>query len=115
MKLEQHEQLLVEGVAEQDEVEHRAGAKPFGDGQDLIIKLKHPPYKIEELLESLDDLTFLVLQRDPVPTHHQGANDEAEHLDGEGLGGGNSKLKPDGDVDPVMSVKALKISVISLN
>ena len=105
MELEHHEQLLVEGVAEQDEVEHQAGAKPFDDGQDLIIKLKHPPYKIEELLESLDDLTFLVLQRDPVPTHHQGANDEAEHLDGEGLGGGNSKLKAVGDVDSVISSK----------
>jgi hypothetical protein len=105
LKLEQHEQLLVEGVAEQDEVEHQAGAKPFDDGQDLIIKLKHPPYMIEELLESLDDLTFLVLQRDPVPTHHQGANDEAEHLDGEGLGGGNSKLRAVGDVDSVISSK----------
>ena len=47
---------------------------------------------IEELLESLDDFTFLVLQRDLVLSHHQGANDEAEHLDGEGLGGGNAKL-----------------------
>ena len=63
---------------------------------------------IEELLESLDDLTFLVLQRDPVPAHHQGANDEAEHLDGEGLGGGNSKLRAEGDVDPVMSSKLSK-------
>ena len=56
-----------------------------------------------------------MLQRDPVLAHHQGAKDEAEHLDGEGLGGGNSKLSPDGDVDPVMSVKALKVSVNSLN
>ena len=115
LKLELHAQLLVEGVAEQDEVKHRAGAELLGNGQDLIIELKHPPYMIEELLESLDDFTFLVLQRDLVLSHHQGANDEAEHLDGEGLGGGNSKLRADGDVDPVMSVKALKISVISLN
>ena len=108
MKLEQHEQLLVEGVAEQDEVEHRAGVELLGDGQDLIIELKHPPYMIEELLESLDDFTFLVLQRDPVLSHHQGANDEAEHLDGEGLGGGNAKLRAEGDVDPVMSSKLSK-------
>ena len=63
---------------------------------------------IEELLESLDDFTFLVLQRDPVLSHHQGANDEAEHLDGEGLGGGNAKLWAEGEVDPVMSSKLSK-------
>ena len=63
---------------------------------------------IEELLESLDDLTFLVLQRDPVSTHHQGASDEAEHLDGGGLGGGTSKLRAVGDVDSVISSKFSK-------
>ena len=53
-------------------------------------------------------LHFLVLQRDLVLSHHQVANDEAEHLDGEGLGGGNAKLWAEGEVDPIMSSKLSK-------
>ena len=68
-----------------------------------------------ELPESLEDLRFLLLQKDPVLSQHQGAKDEAEHLAGVGLGGGNSKLRPADDVDPGVALKALKVSVISPN
>ena len=70
---------------------------------------------IGELRESLDDLRFSWLQRDPVLAHHQGEHDEAEHLAGVGLGGGNSKLMPGGEVDPGEALKASKVSAVSLD